>query len=161
MNSVLFVCSANMCRSPMAEVLFKNLLFQQGAASKWFIYSAGVWAREGNRATEGAMKAMHRKGIDLGLHRSRIVSESMINEYDLILVMEKNHKDALRAAFPEFSSKIYLLSEMVGLSYDILDPIGGTAADYDYTADELEKLLADSFNRIKDLVIDQEDLLHQ
>jgi len=145
----------------MAEVLFKNLLYQYGVSSKWFIYSAGVWARDGNRATEGALKAMQRKGIDLSLHRSRIVSQAMINEYDLILVMEQNHKDALRAAFPEFSSKIYLLSEMVDMKHDILDPIGGTSADYDDTADELEKLLADAFDRIQVLVNEQDDQVKQ
>jgi protein-tyrosine-phosphatase len=161
MNSVLFVCSANMCRSPMAEVLFKNLLYQHGAASKWFIYSAGVWAWDGNRASQGAVKAMQRKGIDLSTHRSRLVSQEMIIENDLVLVMEQNHKEALQASFPKFARKIYLLSEMVGMKHDILDPIGGTAADYEDTADELEKLLDDAFARIHTLVNEREDQPNQ
>lgn len=157
MNHVLFVCSANMCRSPMAEVLFKNLLSQCGADADWDISSAGVWAWDGNRASDGAVKAMQRKGIDLSRHRSRIISKEMILENDLILVMEKNHKEALQASFPKFAGKIFLLSEMVGMRHDILDPIGGTAADYDDTADELEKLLSDAFNRIQSLINQPKD----
>ena len=157
MHRLLFICSANMCRSPMAEALFSNLLKQRGDLGDWYVSSAGVWALEGNRASEGAVKAMERRGIDLRSHRARQVTAEMIIDSDLILVMEQNHKEALRASFPRFASKIYLLSEMVGLSHDIRDPIGGMAADYDDTADELEKLFKAGFLRIQLLVGDQKD----
>jgi protein-tyrosine phosphatase len=161
MYSVLFICSANMCRSPMAEVLFKDLFSRRGADADWYISSAGVWAWDGNRASQGAVKAMQRKGIDLSNHRSRLVSQDMIIENDLILVMEQNHKEALQASFPKSARKIFLLSEMVGMRHDILDPIGGTAADYEDTADELEKLLDDAFARIYTLVNEHEDQPNQ
>jgi protein-tyrosine-phosphatase len=76
----------------------------------------------------------------------------MMLENDLILVMERNHKEALQAAYPKLAYKIYLLAEMVGMSHDILDPIGGSAADYEDTAAELELLLTDAFPRIEKLV---------
>lgn len=139
----------------MAEVLFKNLLSKRGAEADWNISSAGVWAWDGNRASEGAVKAVRRKGIDLNNHRSRIISMDMIVDNDLILVMEQNHKEALQASFPQYTGKIYLLSEMVGMKHDILDPIGGSAADYEDTANELEKLLADAFDRIQVLANEQ------
>lgn len=157
MHSVLFVCSANMCRSPMAEVLFKHMLSQRGTDVDWHITSAGVWAWDGNRASQGAVKAVERKGFDLSNHRSQLITREMIVESDLILVMEQNHKQALQASFPTYSSRIYLLSEMVGMKHDIIDPTGGTAADYEDTADELERLLTDAFAHIQSLVNQRED----
>ena len=155
MHNILFVCSANMCRSPMAEGLFIKLLKQRAPQSEWLVSSAGVWAMDGSRASEGAAKAMQRRGIDLGYHRARVVSREMILDSDLILVMERNHKEALQAAFPQYADKIYMLTEMVGLSHDIRDPIGGASMDYDDTADELEQLLESGFHQIQSLIQDK------
>ncbi len=161
MHSILFVCSANMCRSPMAEALFSNLLKQHEDLDDWYVSSAGVWALEGNRASEGAVKAMERRGIDLRYHRARQVTAEMIMDSDLVLVMEQNHKEALRVSFPKFTARIYLLAEMVGLSHDIRDPIGGMAADYDDTVNELEKLFEAGFRRIELLIRDQKDRMNR
>jgi len=152
MPTILFVCSANMCRSPMAEALFRNLLQQRVMDGDWDIASAGVWAYDGSRASEGAIKALRLKGIDLSGHRARGISLAMMHDSDLILVMESNHKEALQAAFPKHSKKVYLLSEMVGMKHDILDPIGGTLADYTDTAAELEQLLMDALPQMEGLI---------
>lgn len=152
MPYVLFVCSANMCRSPVAEALFKHLIELGKVNSDWEAASAGVWAFDGNRAAEGVVKAMQRHGIDISTHRAQSLSNELVKRSDLILTMEANHKEALQAAFPRYRDKIYLLTEMVGLSHDIRDPIGGSAADYDDTVAELEKLLVDGIRRIIVLV---------
>ena len=157
MHSILFVCSANMCRSPMAEALFSNLLKQRGEMSDWNVSSAGVWALEGNPASTGGLKALERRGIDLRYHRARQVTREMIVNNDLILVMEQDHKEALCASFPHYAAKIYLLAEMVGLSHDIRDPIGGMTADYEDTADELERLFEAGFRQIHSLIEDHKD----
>ena len=149
---IVFVCSANMCRSPMAEALFRNLLEQRSVGFDWDVSSAGVWAYDGNRASEGAIKALRQKGIDLSRHRARSISLDMLRDNDLILVMERNHKEALQAVFPKYSNKVYLVSEMLGMTHDILDPIGGTPADYADTADELELLLRDALPNIEGLI---------
>ncbi len=151
MRSILFVCSANMCRSPMAEALLRNLLQQQQAVD-WDVSSAGVWAYDGNRASEGAVNALKQKGIDLSRHRARSINLDMLRDSNLILVMERNHKEALQAAFPRYSNKVYLVSEMVGMTHDILDPIGGSPADYADTVDELEQLLRDALPNIEELI---------
>jgi len=136
----------------MAEALFRNLLQQRAMDGDWDVASAGVWAYDGSRASEGAIKALRLKGIDLTRHRARGISLTMMHDSDLILVMECNHKEALQAAFPKLSSKVYLLSEMVGMNHDILDPIGGTPADYTDTAAELEQLLLDALPQMEGLI---------
>jgi protein-tyrosine-phosphatase len=71
MTSILFVCSANQCRSPMAEALFKDLVRERGEENEWRVESAGVWAYAGAPATENAQLAMQKRGLDLSQHRSQ------------------------------------------------------------------------------------------
>jgi protein-tyrosine-phosphatase len=152
MPNILFVCSANMCRSPIAEALFRHLIELGKVNSDWEAASAGIWAFDGNRAAEGVVRAMQRRGINIRAHRAQSIRSELVKGSDLILTMEGNHKEALQAAFPKYKDRIYLLTEMVGLSHDIRDPIGGSAADYDDTVDELERLLVDGLGQINALV---------
>ena len=141
MNRILFICSANMCRSPMAEGLFNDIQKKRGNSDTWQAESAGVWGLDGNPATSGAIQAMQRRGIDIRMHRARTVNKEMVEEADLILTMERNHKDGLRAAFPSSAKKVYMLTEMAAINHDVPDPIGGMEPDYEDTARELEQLL--------------------
>src|SRR5512135_68881 len=99
-RSVLFVCTANQCRSPMAEALFKSLAAQHGESDRWQIQSAGTWAEAGRPATSLAQAVMQRRGIDLSAHRSRAVDAELLAATTVILVMTRNHQEALRAEFP-------------------------------------------------------------
>jgi protein-tyrosine phosphatase len=139
MQSVLFVCTANICRSPMAEGLLRSRLGE--AAQDWRIESAGTWAIDGERAAPRTLKVLKARGIDLNEHRSRIVNPAILSQARLVLVMEKGHKEALQVEFPRFASKIYLLSEMVGEINEIKDPMGLSTADFEKTAIELEDIL--------------------
>ncbi|MBN2145970.1 MAG: hypothetical protein JW726_01235 [Anaerolineales bacterium] len=151
MPSVLFVCSANMCRSPMASALFRKLVAQRPDAAEWRIESAGVWALAGSPASTGARVAMQARGLDLSGHVSRPVTHRMLRQFDLILVMEDSHKEALRGEFRDLAGRIYLLTEMVGEGDDIRDPIGGRQVDYDDTVRELEDILTRGIVRIEQL----------
>ena len=148
MPSILFVCTANICRSPMAAVLFQRLAQEKLADQPWCIESAGTWTRGGQPASAGAQAAMRSRGLDLSRHRSREVTREMLASFDLVLTMERAHQEAIRAEFPQLAGRVFMLSEAAGSRGDIEDPYGGAQADYDETADLLERLLRSGFERI-------------
>jgi protein-tyrosine-phosphatase len=154
MSTILIVCTGNLCRSPMAEGLLRERLAQDETQARrdWRVASAGVWTTDGRPASAHAVEEMERRGIDISGHRSRNVTHEMLAQADLVLVMSRQHAEALGAAFPEYSSKVYLLSEMSGPAYDIQDPYGGSRAEYAYTARELARLVEDGYDRITALV---------
>lgn len=149
MNSVLFVCTANICRSPMAEGLMKIITREK--KESWDIQSAGVWAYANQPAALNTLKILDEFGIDLRGHLSKSVSEDMMENYNLILVMEKNHKETLATAFPDRSSKVFMLSEMEGSIKDIHDPIGGTMGDFRSMAEQINQTLKNQIERIYQL----------
>lgn len=152
MPSILFICTANMCRSPMASVIFRDLISRREDADTWQVESAGVWAEDGYPACKGAQLALRERGLDLSSHLSRSVTRSMVRDANLVLTMESRHKEALWAEYPQYASRIYLLSELVDKMHDIRDPIGGMRADFEDTARELEQILTQGMVRIDALV---------
>src|SRR5512136_320070 len=125
-RSVLFVCTANQCRSPMAEVLLKSLAAQRGEADRWQIQSAGTWTEPGRPATQLSQAVMRRRGIDLSSHRSHLIDADTLGAAEVILVMTRYHHEAIQAEFPEMRHKVYLLSQLIDRSFDIEDPYGGS-----------------------------------
>jgi protein-tyrosine-phosphatase len=154
MPTVLFICTGNLCRSPMAEVLLRARLArdEDEARRDWRVGSAGVWTTDDRPASAHAIAEMAQRGIDLRDHRSRNVTRDMMAEADLVLVMTRAHAEALGAAFPDCAHKVHLLSEMVGRMYDIGDPYGGTRLEYSYTAQELALLIENGYEQIVALV---------
>ena len=152
MPSILFVCSANQCRSPMAEVLFRRLLEEKGEADEWRVESAGVWAYDGARATTNAQKVMAKRGLDLSRHLSQPASSTLLKQFDLTLVMEQEHKMALQDQNPQLADRIYLMREIAGQEGDFADPVGGSLNRYRAAADELGMLIRVGIDRIEALV---------
>ena len=148
MPSILFVCSANQCRSPMAEVLFRQLLTEKGKADEWRVESAGVWAYDGARATMNAQKVMAKRGLDLSRHLSQPADSTLLKQFDLTLVMEQGHKTVLQEQNPELADRIYLMREIAGQEGDFADPVGGSVELYRTAADELEMIIKDSYECI-------------
>jgi protein-tyrosine-phosphatase len=149
MRSILFICSANICRSPMAEGLLRAIM--QEDPEGWQIESAGIWSLKDYPAAENTLKVLNERGVDLSSHRSRQVTKELMEAFNLILTMERNHKEALVAAFPEHAAKIYMLSEMVGKQHDIADPIGLSLAVFESTAQEMEAIFAAGKRRMREL----------
>jgi len=123
--SVLFVCTANRFRSPIAEAAFRNLLQKRGIENNWTVGSAGNWAENGLSPIYSAAWMQVHFGIDLSKHRSRLIDRGLLMQYNLVLVMEKNQKEALQIEFPEMSQKVFMLTGLCdGPVYDIMDPFG-------------------------------------
>lgn len=135
----------------MASALFRTLLESNPDGSDWRVESAGTWALEGRPAAEKSLQVLEKRGLDLRTHRSRTVDLPMLHSFDLILTMEAGHKEALCAEFPELAGRVFRLSEMAGLDYDIEDPFGGSLPDFENTAIELEELLSKSLACIRRL----------
>jgi protein-tyrosine phosphatase len=149
MRSVLIVCTANQCRSPMAMAILRSKTGQ--LPGEWKIESAGTWAVEGAPANQKTQQVVAELGLDLRDHKSRMVRREMLAAFNLILVMEPGQKEALQIEFPEAASRTFLLSEMIGLSFTIIDPVGGEIEDYRVTAREIDHILAEGLGKIDTL----------
>jgi protein-tyrosine-phosphatase len=152
MPSILFVCSANQCRSPMAQVLFEAFLVEKREREAWRVESAGVWAYDGSPATVNAQKAMAERGLDLSRHLSQPSSSTLLKQFDLTVVMEQEHKTVLQDQNPQLADRIYLMREIAGQEGDFADPVGGSLEQYRAAADELGMLMRDGVDRIDELV---------
>ena len=141
MKTVLFVCTANIARSPMAEVLFNKIADKKGFGGQFQARSAGTWARNGIPAPPHGQQVMSNRGLDTSNHLSREITESMISTASLVLTMEAGHKEALQVEFPAHREKVFMLSEMVGEEMDIDDPYFMGIEKYEETANELGNIL--------------------
>ena len=140
-TTLLVVCTGNVCRSPMAVGLLRDKLTREKMNHHVRVRSAGIWALEGQMASAYARQVMAEQDLDISDHRGRNLTQAIIDEADLILVMTRQHAETIARNFEGDTGKVHLLSEMVGPAYDIQDPYGGSLPDYRRTATELEDLI--------------------
>lgn len=136
---LLFVCSGNTCRSPLAEGLARRAIAELGLTNVE-VSSAGTSAWEGAPASDGALLIGMERGIDLSAHRARQVTGEMVNGADLILAMGEGHLDAVRSLGG--GDRVHLLTAYAARAdrgESISDPYGGDLEVYRGTATELER----------------------
>lgn len=148
MHSVLFVCTANICRSPLAMGLMQAKV---GESDGWRVESAGTWTVDGNPAAARTIQVLEGRGINLKDHHSRMITGELLAEFSLVLTMEHGQKEALKVEFPKLAKRIYLLSEMIGQKFEIEDPMGRSFQDFQETANEISKIIDQGFERIESL----------
>jgi protein-tyrosine-phosphatase len=147
--SVLFVCTANICRSPMAMALMRARLERLEEDWKdWLVESAGTWTVGGVPASSMSQKSMARRGLSLMGHLSRPVTEALLQKFNLILTMESGHKEALCVEFPSIAPRIFLLSEMAGEEAPIDDPYGGNIQDFEQAIRDIDNYLEVGWSKI-------------
>ncbi|HID52744.1 MAG TPA: low molecular weight protein arginine phosphatase [Anaerolineae bacterium] len=147
MPHILFVCTANICRSPVGEGLLRHT-FQQRGMVGWIVGSAGTCAMAGQQVSAFSVQAMAERGIDISSHCSRAVNEMLLQEADLVLCMEWRHVAALRGEFPDHATKIYTLGQMSGEKGGVADPYGSTLENYRRMVAEVSALLEAGFDQI-------------
>ena len=131
----------------MAEVIYKRMIDER-FPGEWQVESAGVWASEGEPATENARLVMQERGLDLSTHHARFLSLDHLTAADTILVMEYRHKQEIEARYPETSDRVLLITELSGKWGDVMDPVGGSMDAYRTTAGELTELLERGIDRL-------------
>lgn len=136
-KTLLFVCTGNTCRSPLAAAFARQVLDKD----RWQVLSCGLAAAKGLEASQGSRQAAGQYGLDLSSHRSTGVSRELLDRADLVLAMSRGHLVMLARMFPQFKEKFHLLKEFVGLSGDVADPFGGSQEEYDRCAAELKSLV--------------------
>jgi protein-tyrosine-phosphatase len=138
---ILIVCTANICRSPMATAILRQKLAGLGLAEEVEVKSAGVFAQPGEEASASAVAVLAQRNVPLSDHRSQPVTPELLAEADIVLVMGEAHRRSLFYLTPQYLGKVFLLAEMSGGHSDIPDPFGGPVEGYVRTADLLDKML--------------------
>src|SRR6266481_1554140 len=140
MKTILFVCTGNVCRSPMAEGLFRQAV--QGR-SEYRVLSAGLGAMEGQPPSPYAIQAVKELGIDISGQRSRMLTPDLVQQADYIFGMTHSHIDTVMLLYPQAAEKTFLLRDFDEtldiFEKDISDPIGGSYDVYLNCRDQIEQ----------------------
>src|SRR5882762_10393542 len=143
MKTVLFVCTGNVCRSPMAEGIFRHAVQGRG---DYRVFSAGLGAMEGQPPSHYGVPAVRELGIDISSQRSRMLTPELVQQADYIFGMTHSHIDTVMLLYPQAAEKTFLLREFDDtldfFEKDISDPIGGSYEVYLDCRDQIEQGIA-------------------
>ena len=150
-RNILFVCTGNTCRSVMAQGLFKNMLREEGIKDVK-VSSAGIAALSSYGIYGILEKVLKEEDIEISNHKPTQITPQIVKDADLILVMEKRHKQAILEMAPEVENRVFLLKEFAGEkeNLDIPDPIGQPEEAYRRRLEEIKGYLVKILKKIKE-----------
>ena len=145
---ILFVCTGNTCRSPMAEGYFRYLV-AKNKRKDITVSSAGTFAGNGEPPSSNSIKAMKKIGIDIAQYKSSTVTNEMLESADLIVVMTLSHKHYIGQMSAKALKKTKLLSEYNNSGDDLTDPFGGGFDLYSDCLNAMKPSLENLFNEVR------------
>ena len=141
MDKIVFICTGNTCRSPMAEGLFKALNGEQKTGLE--AISAGIFTNNGMPASENAVIAAKELGADISNHKSQMLNGDIVNDAKYLVCMTGAHYDQILLKFPNVSDKLFTLSPT-----DIDDPFGGNIDEYRSCATQIKSAVESIIERL-------------
>jgi protein-tyrosine-phosphatase len=152
---ILIVCTANICRSPMAAGLLQHFLAGQAEPLRSLgVVSAGIAARRGDRASDNAVTAMKKVGIDLSRHASQPVTQELLDDALAVLCMTESHRAMIQLQFARVPPHLYLFRQFMPPPVDpeVADPYGGPLGIYEVCRDNLVEAVPSVVNILRTLV---------
>ena len=150
MPRIVFVCTRNQFRSPLAAAIFKKELAVRNITDAWRVDSAGSWVNDLVPPTPDAFIEAKKRGLDLSTHIAHGIETLDLDTIDLLFVMEQGQKESILFDFPKLRDRIYLLSELSGPPYSIPDPYI-TKETFSDIASEIETLIKGNVDKIEAL----------
>ena len=141
MDKIVFICTGNTCRSPMAEGLFKALNGEQKTGLE--AVSAGIFTNNGMPASENAVIVSKELGADISNHKSQMLNGDIVNDAKYLVCMTGAHYDQILLKFPNVSYKLFTL-----LPTDIDDPFGGNIDEYRSCATQIKSAVESIIERL-------------
>ena len=152
-GTIVTVCTANICRSPMAEALLRHALSAQPEPLKSFkIVSAGVAARAGEPVSVNSISALKKVGLDIKGHLSQPLTRELVDEAVAILCMTESHRAMIQVTMDPVPRNVYLFREFMPRSAEkeIGDPYGGNLAEYEACRDEMVEAIPSLIEFLKE-----------
>lgn len=158
-RAVTVVCTANVCRSPMAAALLRHAFAaEESPVRDLVVHSAGISAMGGDGASAHSVKALEKVGLKLGEHRSQMITAGMVKESLVLFVMTDSHRYILEELFPDNAPPIKLFRELMpeGSELQIPDPYGMDLAAYEASRDSMVEALPSIVAYVKKLLAEED-----